>query len=119
MRMLGRHRGGEVFDQHEVRASRKHGFEQDPRFEPGQRRAEAVMNTVPEREVGEALPAHVELIHVVEAPAVTVGRQDGDQDGGPSRNHLPALRDILGRDAMGAQLHRAVVSEDLLDSAGQ
>ena len=74
----------------EIRSSpgeqRQQLAQRDHRLEPGERRAEAEVDPVPEREVAPPVAPHGEPVGIRAQRRVAVGRPDEHEDEGASRN---------------------------------
>ena len=98
---------------------RQQAREGDLRLQPGQRRAQAVMDAVAERQVPRGLPAEVQPVRVGVPARVTVRRAQRDDHRIAAADGRPADLDRLGGEPVGRVVDRVHVPEQFLHRAGE
>ena len=102
-------------DQAEAGQPVQQAVDRDPRFGPGQRRADAVMNPMaPAKMLANVRPVHIESVRVREGALVVVRRPDPRPHLLASWNRHPGYGHLAGRPAPGPP-GRATLAHRLLD----
>ena len=91
----------------------------DLALQPGERRAQAVVDAVPVSEVLIVTAGEVQGVRHVEPLRVPVGGGQHHEDGSPAAMSCPPSVSGLGGVPPGRQLHRAVVAQQFLDARGE